>query len=449
MLSRRQFIKSTAAVGASAAAITGFPYVKSARSAGKLKLGLWDHWVPGANDVLRQICEQWGADNGVEITIDFITSIANKLQMTAHAESRAKTGHDVLTLETWMPSMFRHRLAPVDDVVADIVAEHGPLASYATYLAQLDGAWRGSPAPVGSPNFPSMSRLDYFQTYADVDLQKIFPAGGDRDPALVEQWDYERFLVAAEKLHAAGKSFGAPITPGNDGPQWLGAIFAAYGAAVINEGGEVSVDSDETRAVLDYLSRLTQFMPDNVYAWDDAANNRWIISGRGSGICNPPSAWAVANRDNPEVGTQLWHHDNPRGPSGRFRTGNPNFWGVWDFSENISAAKDLMRFVARKDVVDQLVAASQGYDIPIITSHYQNNDYWTQAGPPTGVLHNYPVRGDETQIVAGYPAPPEYASLVYTQGILPNLVARVTQGGESFDDAIAWAGNEAALFVRG
>jgi len=435
-------------VSASAAAFAGFPYIKTAHSAGKLKLALWDHWVPGVNDVLRRFCEQWGADNGVEVSVDFITSIGNKLLLTAQAESRAKTGHDVIMLETWMPSMFRHRLEPVDDVVADIIAEHGPLAPYATYLAHLDGVWRGSPSPVGSPNFPSVSRLDYYRTYADIDLRKIFPAGGERDPAVVEQWDYDRFLTAAKKLHAAGKSFGAPISPGNDGPQWLGAVFAAYGAAVIDEAGEVAVDSDATRSVLDYLSQLTQVMPDNVYAWDDAANNRWIISGRGSGICNPPSAWAVANRDNPEVGKQLWHHDNPRGPEGRFRTGNPNFWGIWDFSENISAAKDLLRYVARQDVVHRLVAASQGYDIPIITSHYQSNAYWTNAGPPKGVIYNYPIRGDETQIVAGYPAPPEFASQVYTQGILPNLVARVTQAGESFDDAIAWAENEAELLIR-
>ena len=53
------------------------------------------------------------------------------------------------------------------------------------------------------------------------------------------------------------------------------------------------------------------------------------------------------------------------------------------------------------------------------------------------------------EIIAGYPAPPEFASQVYAQALLPNLVARVTQGGESFDDAIAWAENEAELVSRG
>ena len=76
------------------------------------------------------------------------------------------------------------------------------------------------------------------------------------------------------------------------------------------------MDSDETRLVLDYLSRLTQFMDPGIYAWDDAGNNRWLISGTGSSIFNPPSAWAVAKRDNPDVARHVWHHDAPRGPGG-------------------------------------------------------------------------------------------------------------------------------------
>ena len=38
--------------------------------------------------------------------------------------------------------------------------------------------------------------------------------------------------------------------------------------------------------------------------------NRWIISGEGSVISNPASAWAVAKRDNPEISKKLWHHEH-------------------------------------------------------------------------------------------------------------------------------------------
>ena len=121
---RRRFLVGAGAVGLTAFAM---PYIKTARSAGKLSIGTWDHWVPGANEVLREICEQWGADNGIEVNVDFITSIGNKLLLTAQAESRAKTGHDVFVQPLWFPSMFRHRLEPVDDVVEDIISEHGAL----------------------------------------------------------------------------------------------------------------------------------------------------------------------------------------------------------------------------------------------------------------------------------------------------------------------------------
>ena len=125
------------------ASVLAAPYIKTATSAGKLSLGIWDHWIPGANDVLENIILTWGEKNGVDIKVDFITSIGNKLLLTAQAESRAQTGHDVFSLPTWYSSMFKHRLDPIDDVVEDIISKHGPLLDSAHFYAHLDGHWRG------------------------------------------------------------------------------------------------------------------------------------------------------------------------------------------------------------------------------------------------------------------------------------------------------------------
>ena len=437
-LSRRRFIGTAAAAGTAAFAA---PYVKSARSAGALSIGLWDHWVPGANDVMREICTDWGEANGVDVSIDFITSIGNKLLLTAQAESRARTGHDIYCMPGWLPSIFRASLEPVDDVVREIEARHGKLVSSVNYLARMDGTWVASPAPTGSLTYAQVSRLDYFRDHAGVDLAAMFPAHDDRDPAAVDGWTYDAFLAAAEKLHAAGHSFGAPIAPVPDGTQWVAQVFRAFGAELVDADGEIVVDSDETRAAIDYLARLSRFMPDGVYAWDDAANNRWMISGQGGTIFNPPSAWAVARRDNPDAGRHFWHHDVPRGPAGRFRAGAPFFWGVWQFSQNISAAKELFLHVMERDVVERMLRASQGFDLPLLAA-YQDAGVWETASPPDGVLYNYPIRGDEVQNIAGYPAPPEYGSQIATQGVYPNLLAHVTQGGESIDEAIDWATGE-------
>ncbi len=443
---RRRFLKGAAA---SAAAVGAAPYIKTAHSAGSLTLGLWDHWVPGANAVMERICVDWGKANNVDVSVDFITSIGNKLLLTAQAETRAETGHDVYSVPLWMVSIFRNSLVSLDDVVAEIESRYGKLVPFASFLGRVDGTWKGSPAPTGTLTYANVSRADLFLEHAGIDLKAMFPAGKQRDPALVDGWTYDAFLAAAEKLHAAGHPFGAPIAPTPDGSAWLGALFTAFSAKLVDESGDITVDSDETRQVLDYLSRLTQFMDPGVYAWDDAGNNRWLISGNGSTFFNPPSAWAVAKRDNPDVAQHVWHHDAPRGPAGRFRAGAPFFWGAWEFSPNVSAAKDLFLHVASPEVVSEMLRASQGFDLPLVEAYFESNDIWSTATPPDGVLYNYPLRGNEELTVPGYPAPPEIASLIATQGVYPNLVARVTLGGDSFDDAISWAENELEGLMRG
>ena len=444
-LHRRKFIKGLSATGGYAIAA---PYVKTSHSAGRLLLGLWDHWIPGANDVLENIIVDWGEKNGVEVKVDFITSIGNKLLLTAQAESRAKTGHDIFSQPTWYCSMFRHRLEPLDDVVEDIINKHGPLLDSAKFYAHLDGHWRGSPAPTGSFFDSMVSRFDLFKEHAGIDLQTLFPGNENRDSSAVNNWNWDAFLLAAEKLYKVGKPFGATIGATADS-RWLSALFTSYGAELVNKNGEITVDSDEVRQVLEYMSKLTEFMPKSIYAWDDSSNNRWIISGQGSAIFNPASAWAVAKRDNPDIANKLWHHDVPRGPKGRYRSDNSQYWGLWDFAENKSAAKDLLRYMAERPVIDACVKASQGYDIPLIISHFNQNKTWIEASPPDGVLYNYPMKGDEIPVAPGYPAPPEIASQITTQYIIANLTARVTAKGHSLKKAIRWAENELEGVMRG
>src|ERR1700734_587976 len=68
---RRNILKS-AALG-SVAAIAA-PYVRDSYAAGSLSLGVWDHWVPGANNPFTKLCNEWGAKNNCEVKIDYITS---------------------------------------------------------------------------------------------------------------------------------------------------------------------------------------------------------------------------------------------------------------------------------------------------------------------------------------------------------------------------------------
>src|SRR3984893_16664500 len=96
-------------------AAVGAPFVRGAYAAGKLSIGFWDHWVPGANDMLTKLCHEWADREKVEIKIDFITSQGDKLMLTGAAEEQARSGHDILGMPTWYA-------APKDDLLA--TADH-------------------------------------------------------------------------------------------------------------------------------------------------------------------------------------------------------------------------------------------------------------------------------------------------------------------------------------
>ena len=56
-VTRRRFLATTAAASAAIA----MPHVRGAYAAGKLSMGFWDHWVPGANSASTALVNEWAA----------------------------------------------------------------------------------------------------------------------------------------------------------------------------------------------------------------------------------------------------------------------------------------------------------------------------------------------------------------------------------------------------
>jgi ABC-type glycerol-3-phosphate transport system substrate-binding protein len=121
-LSRRRVMAGSAAIGLVAA-----PFVRSANAAGSLTIGLWDHWVPGANEVQATIIKEWADKEKVDVKVDFITSQGNKLLITLQSEATARSGHDIMEFTNWEPAQMNAALEPVDDVVKSVVAKNGPI----------------------------------------------------------------------------------------------------------------------------------------------------------------------------------------------------------------------------------------------------------------------------------------------------------------------------------
>jgi len=159
-LTRRRFVAASAATSA---IIVAAPFVRAAHAAGKLTIGLWDHWVPGANDASRALVEEWAVKEKVDVQIDYITSQGEKLRLVIAAESQAKSGHDILAQVAWYPQTYAKQLEPVGDVMAPLIKQYGKVAAGAEFLAKSNGHWVAVPAVTGTTVKPPCARLDLFK----------------------------------------------------------------------------------------------------------------------------------------------------------------------------------------------------------------------------------------------------------------------------------------------
>jgi ABC-type glycerol-3-phosphate transport system substrate-binding protein len=439
-LSRRKFLATTAAASATLA----MPHVSHSQAAGKLTLGLWDHWVPGANKASQAVIEEWAAKNKVEVSIDYVPSQGNKNLIMIAAEAQARSGHDILAFPTWEPQGHAERLESVEDIMTELIKQNGEVNETVKYLGRANGKWIAVPATIGSQIKGPCSRIDLLKQHAGVDILALYPAGA---APKADSWNLEAFLKAAEACQKAGKPFGIGLGATTDSIDSAGAFFHAHGAMLVNEKGNITVKSDPVRQALEFYKKLASFLPPDVPAWDDASNNKWIVSGNGAMIMNPPSAWAVAKRDAPQIAEQLWTHGFPQGPKGRYAPFLPYFWGIWNFSRNKSAAKSLLVHMSQREAAEKFVAASGGYDLPSF-SKLTDFKTWAEEGPPKGTLYHYPnPHNHQVLSIAAAPAPPKIAHQIYTQAIHTKMIVRYMQG-EPMEKTLAWAESECEGFMR-
>jgi len=433
---------------AAASAALHLPPIGSARAASTLSVALVDSFVPNATDVMRRLIEQWGRIAQVDVRVDFLATVNSQLLLTQAAEAQAGTGHDIIHLFDYDVATYAEHLEPVGDVVDRLVAKNGPLTPGVEDYAKLEGSWRAVPAGWESLFRACVTRIDLFRQHVGLDVVAMCPAAAEMGPGYA-QWTWDAFLLAAEKCFKAGYPFGLQISNCQDANAWIDALLRGFGASLFDAKGNVTVRSDAMREALDCGRRIARVLPPDVYTWNNASDNRAMISGKAALIFDPPSPWAGALQDNPAIGAQIWHHPMPAGPHGRYVPFNPGYFGIWNFSRNKSAAKALIAWLCERPQVEAACNASHGYDIPPFVSML-DFPVWTESGPPKGTLYNYPMRPAHHAMtnVAGAPAPSAIAHQIQNQWVLPKLLARVAQSGMSIEGSITEAERELEGFMR-
>ena len=294
---RRMSRRTALAIGAGAAALP-LCHIRTAGAAGKLTGALSSLFVPGFAESLQRLVEEWAEKTRTEVRIDFVSYSA--IELSEAGEAQAGAGHDFRAFigTSFKMHQYADKLEPMDDVIRHLSAQYGTLAPLLEYEGKVEGSWAGVPGAPPTNDYPCETRMDLLKQYVGIDVPAVFPAAPEMGPGY-DQWTWDTFLVAAEKCAKAGFPFGLPMGKTSDSTFWVNALFRGFGAVLVDAKGNITANSDNVRKVLEYVRRLMPFMPPDVYSWDDASNNRALISGKSALIFNPPSAWSGAVTDNP------------------------------------------------------------------------------------------------------------------------------------------------------
>ena len=132
---RRRFVAGTVVASA---ALVAAPFVRGAHAAGKLSVGLWDHWVPNANDATETAHQGVGREGEGRGRVDFITTQANKLLLTGAAEAQAKTGHDILAFTLLAAGALRRAARRrSNDLMDELIKTNGKVNATVEYLGKV------------------------------------------------------------------------------------------------------------------------------------------------------------------------------------------------------------------------------------------------------------------------------------------------------------------------
>jgi multiple sugar transport system substrate-binding protein len=336
------------------------------------------------------------------------------------SELMAKSGHDIMSLEMHYPWLFQPGLVDVSDLCSDLAKKHGDWYPFLKEHANVKGQWLGVPYLLTS--FPGSHRIDLFE--------KV----GEKAP---DTW--EDLLRAGRKLKKLGHPVGFAISQTTDSVTTLYSILWSFGAKdVAADGKTIAINSKETETAVDYVRALyNDAMDPAVLSWDNASNNQWLNSGKGSWIHNPISHYVVAKEKKMPIAEQIGFHPSPAGPGGRHTVGIPRSLGIWKFSKNVEPAREFLKWFFEPAQYHEWIMSGDNYNHPTWRD-MENHPVWDidPKYKPLKTIVQY-------SHLYGWPAPPdERTQLITNTYIIPNMFARAVTNASSPKDAIRWAETE-------
>src|SRR6185437_7590622 len=422
-VTRRRFLQTTG-LGIAAAPVLSPFVAKEAFAADKaLSIVQWSHFVPEYDTWFDNFAKEWGKKNNVAVSVDHIP--VQNVPARAAAEASAQSGHDLFGFNgAGGAHLYRKFFIDVSDLVKDTEKKYGKVSVIGKQLGfnADDGTW--SAFPDFYINFPGMYRKSMW----------------DEIGVKPDSWDNLR--KGGAKLKAKGHPVGLSLGHSNDpSTTWRGLLWS-YGAAVQDEAGKKIVLNSKgaVEAVKVAAALYKEAMTSDVLSWNDSSNNQYLVSGVGSYIINPISAYRTFQKSNKNGADDTFVIEPPKGPVKQFMGAASEFYGIWKFAKNKEAAKEFLRYYAAN--WPEAFKASEGYNNPCFAGLVPKPMPILSDDPTSTPKDKLKILQDSDQwsAIPGYPGPATPAmDEIYYQFILNDMMAKAATGQSSAEESVKWA----------
>ena len=436
-VTRRRFLKDTGLTLAAAGAtpVLSAPFVAGSAWAADTALSIvqWSHFVPAYDVWFDKFAKEWGEKNKINVTVDHINE--HDVPARAAAEASAGAGHDLFGWNGGASGahLYKKFLVDLRHLIDATEKKYGKVTTIGKQIGyNPDGSW--SAFPDFYINFPAMYRKSMW----------------DEIGMKPDSWDDVR--KGGAKLKAKGHPVGISLGRSNDpNTTWRGVLWSFGGAVQDEAGKKVVLNSKNTLEAVKFVTALyKEAMTSEVLSWNDSSNNRYLVSGVGSMIINPISAYRTFQQSNKAGADDTFVLAPPKGPTRRIMGAAASFYGIWKFAKNKDAAIAFLEYY--RDNWPEAFKASAGYNNPCF-ANLVPKPMPILSNDPTSTPHDkFKVleTSDEWSAAPGYPGPAAPAvDEVYNSFVICDMMTKAATGQLSAEDAVKAAAQQSeAIFKK-
>ena len=387
---------------------------------GSLSIVQWTHVIAGYDAWFNGWAKDWGTRNDVDVTVDHVTT--TRLPALVAGEAAAQKGHDIVGFLA-PPTAYEDQVIDHGSIVRAVERAVGPnslLGRQSTYNPRRDTYFGISDTYVPAP---ALWRHDLWNNVGE-------------SPAT---WEHVR--AAAPALKAARSPLGIGLSNEPDSNLALLDLMAAFGSFLQDGDNALAISRPATVEAVKFMADLQhRGQTDEVYGWNQASNNQFVFSGRGSLIVNAISAVRQAEDLQLPVADNLWIWPLPAGPNGRLALPQAtSVYSVWKFAKNQEAAEKFLADLCA--AAEQATLASKLYNFPSFPGAFPPERLRRAAAADThrplgkySILATVAPRDTRN---AGYPGTTNQAvNETLDRFLIPRMFAQVAQGKLSAADSV-------------